>query len=66
MHTSNHQITILFPVSDYTEGAELVESVLDVVQKQVEGVDSLQGELMHISKQGVSHMQCRLTDHTSA
>ena len=30
---------------DYTEGAELVDSVLDVVRKEAEGTDCLQGEL---------------------
>lgn len=29
--------------SDYTEGAELVDSVLDVVRKEAEGTDALQG-----------------------
>ena len=29
----------------YTEGAELVDSVLDVVRKEAEGTDALQGEL---------------------
>ena len=28
---------------DYTEGAELVEAVLDVVRKEAEGTDCLQG-----------------------
>lgn len=28
---------------DYTEGAELVDSVLDVVRREAEGADSLQG-----------------------
>ena len=28
---------------DYTEGAELVDSVLDVVRKEAEGTDALQG-----------------------
>ena len=28
---------------DYTEGAELVDSVLDVVRKEAEGTDCLQG-----------------------
>ena len=30
---------------DYTEGAELVDAVLDVVRKEAEGTDCLQGEL---------------------
>lgn len=29
--------------TDYTEGAELVDSVLDVVRKEAEGTDCLQG-----------------------
>lgn len=29
---------------DYTEGAELVDSVLDVVRKEAEGTDCLQGQ----------------------
>ena len=29
--------------ADYTEGAELVDSVLDVVRKEAEGTDCLQG-----------------------
>lgn len=33
--------------SDYTEGAELVDSVLDVVRKEAEGTDCLQGMLFH-------------------
>ena len=31
------------PFTDYTEGAELVDSVLDVVRKEAEGTDALQG-----------------------
>jgi hypothetical protein len=31
---------------DYTEGAELVDSVLDVVRKEAEGTDCLQGWYM--------------------
>ena len=30
---------------DYTEGAELVDSVLDVVRKEAEGTECLQGAL---------------------
>ena len=34
---------------DYTEGAELVDSVLDVVRKEAEGTDCLQGlELLRV------------------
>lgn len=29
--------------TDYTEGAELVDAVLDVVRKEAEGTDCLQG-----------------------
>jgi hypothetical protein len=30
--------------ADYTEGAQLVDSVLDVVRKEAEGTDCLQGQ----------------------
>lgn len=33
----------LFYTLDYTEGAELVDSVLDVVRKEAEATDCLQG-----------------------
>ena len=33
----------------YTEGAELIDSVLDVVRKEAESCDCLQGESMLIS-----------------
>jgi hypothetical protein len=36
-------------IPDYTEGAELVDSVLDVVRKEAEGTDCLQGKLMSLS-----------------
>jgi hypothetical protein len=36
---------MLMLVLDYTEGAELVDSVLDVVRKEAEGADALQGTL---------------------
>jgi hypothetical protein len=32
--------------TDYTEGAELVDAVLDVVRKEAEGTDCLQGKLI--------------------
>lgn len=35
--------TICFTLSHYTEGAELVDQVLDVVRKEAEGCDMLQG-----------------------
>jgi hypothetical protein len=38
-------LLINLPV-DYTEGAELVDSVLDVVRKEAEGTDALQGALL--------------------
>lgn len=38
----------LFLRTDYTEGAELVEAVLDVVRKEAEGTDCLQGELIFV------------------
>lgn len=41
----NNRLT-LYSHIDYTEGAELVDSVLDVVRKEAEGTDCLQG--MHI------------------
>ena len=34
---------LTFTSLDYTEGAELVDSVLDVVRKEAEGTDALQG-----------------------
>lgn len=34
---------MVLSVTDYTEGAELVDSVLDVVRKEAEGTDGLQG-----------------------
>ena len=37
-----------FAKGHYTEGAELVDSVLDVVRKEAEGCDALQGfDLVH-------------------
>ena len=44
--SSSHHIAgayswLIFP--DYTEGAELVDSVLDVVRREAEGTDCLQG-----------------------
>lgn len=36
---------LVFLFSDYTEGAELVDAVLDVVRKEAEGTDCLQGTL---------------------
>jgi hypothetical protein len=33
-------------IPDYTEGAELVDSVLDVIRKEAEGTDCLQGKLV--------------------
>ena len=47
---------LIKPSIDYTEGAELVDSVLDVVRKEAEGTDALQGKswsrfvLLHISR----------------
>lgn len=34
---------------DYTEGAELVDAVLDVVRKEAEGTDALQGMLRRVA-----------------
>lgn len=44
--TSNADHTVS---SDYTEGAELVDSVLDVVRKEAEGADFLQGSYPFLS-----------------
>jgi hypothetical protein len=41
MGMHDHLLSI---VPDYTEGAELVDSVLDVVRKEAEGTDCLQGK----------------------
>lgn len=38
-------VAMLMKFIDYTEGAELVDSVLDVVRKEAEGTDCLQGKL---------------------
>ena len=38
-------LLIKLPI-DYTEGAELVDAVLDVVRKEAEGTDALQGKLL--------------------
>lgn len=37
--------------SHYTEGAELVDSVMDVVRKEAEGCDALQG--FQVSSAGI-------------
>ena len=36
-------------IIDYTEGAELVDQVLDVVRKEAEGTECLQGNIPHHS-----------------
>ena len=36
--------------SDYTEGAELVDAVLDVVRKEAEGTDCLQGNFIAVAQ----------------
>ena len=36
----------------YTEGAELIDSVMDVVRKEAESCDCLQGELAILSDSG--------------
>lgn len=41
---------------DYTEGAELVDSVLDVVRKEAEGTDCLQGVYILL----MVHPSCRV------
>lgn len=40
----------------YTEGAELVESVLDVVRKEVEGCDCLQGFQVNTYEMTLRHV----------
>jgi tubulin beta len=41
-------VTLIITKGHYTEGAELVESVLDVVRKEAESCDCLQGfQLTH-------------------
>lgn len=52
--------------SDYTEGAELVDAVLDVVRKEAEGTDCLQG--LFLFPRSVSSLLlifdvCRVPDH---
>jgi len=42
--------------ADYTEGAELVDSVLDVVRKEAEGTDCLQGKIFMWSKWNIRLM----------
>ena len=37
---------LIISPADYTEGAELVDSVLDVVRKEAEGTDCLQGMIL--------------------
>ena len=39
------ELTCCLVFLDYTEGAELVDAVLDVVRKEAEGTDALQGKL---------------------
>lgn len=39
----------------YTEGAELIDSVLDVVRKEAEGCDCLQGEYLLVSTKALPH-----------
>ena len=38
-------LELMYWFTDYTEGAELVDAVLDVVRKEAEGTDCLQGKL---------------------
>ena len=49
----------------YTEGAELIDSVLDVVRKEAESCDCLQGEVAVQGSAGLFHIvltyrHCRL------
>lgn len=47
----------------YTEGAELVESVMDVIRNQAENTDSLQGfQLLHCKPSPVLGSRCRADD----
>jgi hypothetical protein len=57
-----------FFCTDYTEGAELVDSVLDVVRKEAEGTDCLQGESHTTAIDGMvaDLWQFRLPDHSLA
>ena len=55
----------------YTEGAELVDSVLDVVRKEAEGCDCLQVNIVFVlvmitvKKLGLAHPEYRNTDQCS-
>ena len=44
-HFFGNFLLIKLPI-DYTEGAELVDAVLDVVRKEAEGTDALQGKFL--------------------
>jgi hypothetical protein len=49
---------------DYTEGAELVDAVLDVVRKEAEGTDALQGELRRVAS--AKHSESRVGSNFDA
>jgi tubulin beta len=52
----------------YTEGAELIDSILDVVRKEAESCDCLQGTLEHLSlsKAFVSPLKIHVLARTSS
>ena len=48
INNAKYYLTIFFYLGHYTEGAELVDSVMDVVRKEAESCDCLQGfQLTH-------------------
>ena len=54
---------LLLPVlmcwfTDYTEGAELVDAVLDVVRKEAEGTDCLQGKFIAVALFPFHELSC--------
>jgi len=44
--------------TDYTEGAKFVDAILDVVQKEAEGTDALQGKLICVADTIDLHVTC--------
>jgi len=44
--------------TDYTEGAEFVDAILDVVRKEAEGTDALQGKLIRVADAIDLHVTC--------
>lgn len=51
---------------DYTEGAELVDAVLDVVRKEAEGTDCLQGKKSFNPLLPEMNVMHRVPNHTLA